>query len=370
MVTQIPTSISWSYLHFLGCTHRDLFAIFADATLRRTIESETWENPGRILSLVFQKIPLTDERKAKIHSGSLNETFSVYRTKIEDTDIRILLYSDMDFPQELHNIPNPPFLLYVRGNIVSEGINIGMVGSRQATPYGEQIVKSFIPKLVRAGISIVSGGALGIDGLSHETALQYQGHTIVVLGSGIDRPYPRSHEPLFERVIRSGGAVVSQFPIGMEAAPYTFPQRNEIIAGLSRGLIVVEAKEKSGSLITAQLALEMGKDVFAIPSDISRRNSLGANRLIQNASAKLLLSPDDILNEYGLSLATSVAVPNSENSLERNILIVLDGNECTVDRLAEALRANTTEIQAELGKMEIFGTIRRNISGKYSLSHD
>lgn len=132
-----------------------------------------------------------------------------------------------------------------------------MVGSREATPYGEQIVKSFVPKLVRAGISIVSGGALGVDSLAHESAIGAGGHTIVVLGSGVDRPYPRAHEHLFDRVVEAGGAVVSHFPMGTDAAPYTFPQRNEIIAGLSRGLVVVEAKERSGSLITAQLALEM-----------------------------------------------------------------------------------------------------------------
>jgi DNA processing protein len=195
-----------------------------------------------------------------------------------------------------------------------------------------------------------------------------------VLGSGIDKPYPKVHEHLFDRIVEKGGAVLSHFPVGTPAAPYTFPQRNEIIAGLSRGLVVVEAKERSGSLITAQLALEMGKDVFAVPSDISRRNSLGANRLIQNASAKLLLSPDDILDEYGL---TEVSPENraresdagSQTPLERNILVALDGNPLSIDALADSLRSDIREIQIELGKMEILGTIARNISGQYSLHH-
>lgn len=231
----------------------------------------------------------------------MKESFADYQTRISGTDIQIFLHSDAEYPRELHDIPNSPFLIYVRGNLETIGIKIAMVGSRESTPYGEQIVKSFVPRLVQSGISIVSGGALGIDGLAHESAMRSGGHTIVVFGSSIDQPYPKSHICLFEKVVASGGALVSHFPIGMAAAPYTFPQRNEIIAGLSRGLIVVEAKEKSGSLITAQIALEMGKDVFAVPSDISRRNSLGCNRLIQNASAKLVLSPDDILDEYGLS---------------------------------------------------------------------
>ncbi len=136
---------------------------------------------------------------------------------------------------------------------------------------------------------------------------------------------------------------------------------------------MVEAKEKSGSLITAQLSLEMGKDVFAVPSDISRRNSLGCNRLIQNASAKLLLSPNDILEEYGLFPISSTKTYDTElapkNALEKNILIILDGKTLTIDEMERSLGVASREIQIELGKMEIYGTIRRNISGQYTLLH-
>lgn len=192
----------------------------------------------------------------------------------------------------------------------------------------------------------------------------------MVLGSGVDVPYPRTHIHLFDTIVEHGGAVISHFPLGFPAAPYTFPQRNEIIAGLVRGLIVVEAKERSGSLITAQLALEMGKDVFAIPSDISRKNSLGTNRLIQNASAKLLISPDDILEEYGLTPEPAhVVFSGSGSVLERNILTILDGTTLTIDALSEMLRVRVEEIQIELGKMEIFGTITRNSLGQYTLHH-
>lgn len=165
---------------------------------------------------------------------------------------------------------------------------------------------------------------------------------------------------MFDTIVQRGGAVISHFPLGFAAAQYTFPQRNELIAGISRGILIVEAKERSGSLITAQLALEMGKDVFAIPSDISRKNSLGSNRLIQNASAKLIISPDDILEEYGLTPIGSSVVSSSSSVLERNILTILDGTSLTVDALADSLQVSVEEIQIELGKMEIFGTITRN----------
>jgi len=142
-----------------------------------------------------------------------------------------------------------------------------------------------------------------------------------------------------------------------------------VIAGLARGIVVIEAKERSGSLITAQLGLEMGKDIFAIPSDISRKNSLGANRLIQNASAKLLISPDDLLQEYGITPQAITKHAPSGSRLEQHILSILDGTAHTVDGLADALQVRVDEIQIELGKMEIFGTITRNNFGQYSLNH-
>ena len=155
------------------------------------------------------------------------------------------------------------------------------MGSRESTPYGESIVTAFTPSLVQAGYSIVSGGALGIDAESHRVTLDTGGHTIAVVGCGVDIFYPARHRSLYERILANGGAIVSQFPLSVEARPYMFPMRNEIIAGLSIGVMVVEAREKSGSLITARLALEQGKDVFIPPSDIGRQNSWGTLRFLQ-----------------------------------------------------------------------------------------
>lgn len=366
--------IHWSYLHFLGCTHLDLFALAQRQEFAKSVDSGEFLINTDVFRQMVHSLPATPERKSKILANFSANPYDAYAKRFENSDVRILSARDVEFPAELLVAPNPLFLLYVRGDLAPSKLRIGFVGSREATPYGEQIVKSFVPALARAGISIVSGGALGIDSLSHEAAIQANGHTIVVLGSGVDRPYPRAHEHLFDRIVQVGGAVVSHFPMGTDAAPYTFPQRNEIIAALSRGLVVVEAKERSGSLITAQLALEMGKDVFAIPSDIGRRNSLGTNRLIQSASAKLLLSPEDLLEEYGIRPESALSAlrrshTKSSDSLEYRILSVIDGNPMNADSLAESLRVGISEIQVELGKMEIFGTIARDISGNYFANH-
>jgi DNA processing protein len=167
----VESSAIFPYLHFLGFTHRDLFAIFGNEPLCRLVVAQLRETPGTAFNAIFHNIPLTDERKAKIHSAHLGEPFDAFEKRLAKIDARVFLHSETDYPQELLDIPNVPFLVYVRGQLDPNALKIGMVGSREATPYGEQIVKSFVPKLARAGISIISGGALGIDSLAHETAI-------------------------------------------------------------------------------------------------------------------------------------------------------------------------------------------------------
>lgn len=164
--------IFWSYLHALGLSHRDLFHISKIDAVIDSIASEYERDPISIINKVLQQLPGTPKKKAKILTASLQESFAEYSKKLQKLDVRIYLYSDDNFPEELRTIPSPIFLLYVRGTLELSRLRIAVVGSRQATPYGEQIVTSFLPKLVQANISIVSGGALGIDGLAHETTLR------------------------------------------------------------------------------------------------------------------------------------------------------------------------------------------------------
>lgn len=212
--------------------------------------------------------------------------------------IEIVTIGDADYPELLMNISAPPIALYVKGDIslLSSDLAIAMVGTRNATPYGKRAAFNFGLELAKRGITVVSGGAVGIDSYSHRGALQAGGKTVCVLGCGIEYDYLKKNEELRNNIAKTG-ALVSEYPPDYPASRFTFPQRNRIISGLAKGVLVVEAGVKSGSLITANLALEQNRDVFAVPGDISSDVSYGTNRLIK-AGAKPVTEIADILEEY------------------------------------------------------------------------
>ena len=203
------------------------------------------------------------------------------------------------YPQQLKNIYNPPNKIYVLGNkeILKES-GIAIVGARRATEYGKKVAFKFSKELSASGINIISGLAVGIDTYAHLGSLQQEciGKTIGVLGSGLDVIYPKQNINLAKEILKRGGCIISEYPLGTKPEKIHFPQRNRIISGLSKGVLVVEASEKSGSLITADFALEQGKDVFAIPGDIWKLTSIGTNSLIKQG-AKLVNDYVDILEE-------------------------------------------------------------------------
>ena len=202
-----------------------------------------------------------------------------------------------DFPQLLSEIYAPPSVFYWQGAEVCEEKNIAIIGSRKAHRYAQEVVSYFVPELVQHGWTIVSGGALGADSMAHREAVKAGGATVVVLGSGLLRPYPSSHKNLFDSVLKNGGTLVSAFPLETQARPGNFPARNRIIAGLSHGCVVVQAAKKSGARITAQFALEQGREVFAVPGPVGDELSVGCHALIQEG-AKLVGSVEDILVEF------------------------------------------------------------------------
>lgn len=214
--------------------------------------------------------------------------------RIEEINIENKFY-----PQQLKNIYNPPNKIYVLGNkeILKES-GIAIVGARRATEYGKKVAFEFSKELSASGINIISGLALGIDTYAHLGTLQQDGpgKTIAVLGSGLDVIYPKQNIYLAKEILKRGGCIISEYPLGTKPEKLHFPQRNRIISGLSKGVLVVEASEKSGSLITADFALEQGKDVFAVPGDISKLTSIGTNSLIKQG-AKLVTNYIDILEE-------------------------------------------------------------------------
>lgn len=212
--------------------------------------------------------------------------------------IEELKITDNEYPQTLKKIYDPPRSIYVLGN--KELLNktgIAIVGSRDATEYGKHISSKMARELAEKGINIISGLAIGIDEYAHIGALQQdKGKTIAVLGSGIDQLYPKQNIELARKIVKSGGCIISEYPIGTKPDKKNFPQRNRIISAISQGILVVEAGEKSGALITAEFGLEHGKEIFAVPGDITKRQSKGCNLLIKDG-AKVVLSSQDILEE-------------------------------------------------------------------------
>lgn len=211
----------------------------------------------------------------------------------------VIFYHDLRYPRQLLELPQPPLALFYVGNFeLLTHPMIGFVGARDATAYGKQIVENFIPQLVAENYAIVSGLAKGIDSYSHHSAIQAEGYTIAVVGCGVDICYPKEVFPIYSEM-KENHLIVSEYPAGTTPKKHHFPMRNRIIAGLCQGLVVVEAKERSGSLITAQQALENGREVFAIPGEIISGRSNGCHRLIQDG-AKCVITPQDILEELPL----------------------------------------------------------------------
>lgn len=235
----------------------------------------------------------------KYQRPKINPDWEMERLIKEGIDL--ITINDKAYPELLKEIYIPPSLLYIRGNLKSsDRISLGVVGTRQLSTYGHRITPLITADLARAGLTIISGLAKGIDTLAHKAALKANGRTIAVLGSGLDKKniYPQVNQHLSE-VISQEGALLSEFPIGTKPFAQNFPQRNRIVAGLSLGILIIEAPKKSGALITARNALEQNRDVFAIPGSIFSRNSLGPNNLIK-LGAKLVNQASDILDELNL----------------------------------------------------------------------
>lgn len=278
----------------------------------------------------------------------------------------ILTLADAAYPQRLLDAPDPPTVLYVKGR--TELLNapaLAIVGSRNATPQGESNAEAFAAALADAGLTIVSGLALGIDAAAHRGGLRGKGSTIAVIGTGIDRVYPARNQSL-ARDIAEHGAIVSEFPLGTPALRENFPRRNRIISGLARGCLVVEAAERSGSLITARLAGEQGRDVFAIPGSIHSPLSKGCHKLIRQG-AKLVDDARDILDELGVTAATdktAAAAPAVTTETAR-LLDSIGYDPCDMDTLASRSGLTAEGLYAILLQMELDGRIASLPGGRF-----
>lgn len=223
----------------------------------------------------------------------------------------VLVLDDGTYPALLREIPDPPITLYVRGRWMEcvEAPSVAIVGSRGCSTYGKSVAGVLARELASRGVTIVSGLARGIDAAAHRGALEAGGRTVAVLGTGVDEVYPRDHQKLANEIVEAGGALVSQFPLGTPPVAENFPYRNRIISGLSLGVVLVEAAENSGSLITARLAMEQNREVLAVPGNITARNSFGTNYLIKSAGAKLVQQWQDVAAELPADVAARLLPP-------------------------------------------------------------
>jgi len=292
--------------------------------------------------------------------------------KIQQHDIEVVIWDDVEYPMLLKNIPHPPPVLYIRGDIQpNDEWSIAIVGTRRATNYGKQATIDIVGFLARNRITVVSGLARGIDGVAHDESLKSGGRTIAVLGSGVDIIYPPEHRKLAERIIENG-ALISDYPPGTSVEASNFPPRNRIISGMSRAVVVIEAGRKSGALITAAFAVEQGKDVFAVPGTIYAPQSSGANLLIQQGAFPLL-NPNDLIEVLDLSLvnkqrdARTVLPSNSTESQIYNLLLL---ESLHVDEIQEQANLPIEEVSAALTIMELKGMIKQIGSMRYMAVHE
>jgi DNA processing protein len=296
------------------------------------------------------------------HSKAQAELKTVSKAGIVVTTLK-----DPGYPKSLAAIANPPPILYIKGELLPEDHQaVAIVGSRKASPYGVRTAESMAQELSVYGFTIVSGLARGVDSAAHAGALAAGGRTLAVLGCGLDIQYPPENTKLYREIIQQG-AVISEFPLGTPPLPEHFPHRNRIISGLSLGTLVVEATERSGSLITAQCALEQGREVFAIPGNLGAVNSQGTNRLIK-AGAKLVEEIQDILEELQPQLGTERRVltksPQTRlEPMEDALYAMLSDEPRHIDELITQSRLSSAQVSGVLLQLELKGTVK-HLSGQ------
>lgn len=311
---------------------------------------------------------------------TFRNTFSLqeYTKQLDEKQVSFITLQDNNYPVLLKQIKNPPFVLYIKGDkeILSQRLEnqdnkyIGVVGTRKITQYGREVTELLTSELVAAGFVIVSGLAIGVDAIAHQTSIKNDGKTIAVLGCGVDCCYPRENLSIYNSIIKGNGAIVSEFPLAAKPSIGSFPSRNRIIAGLSIGVLVTEGAEDSGALITAEDALENNRKVFAVPGPITSSLSKGPNKLLAKG-AKLATSIQDITRELGI-MNHEARVKKTKHikgdSREEQIVIDLLQNESLhFDEIVRRTQTDATRIGTLLSLMEMKGIIKSLDAGMYGL---
>lgn len=331
-----------------------------DGVFRASLQQlEACQLPAAVAQAVFNKAAF---KRAEKELAALRQV----------ADCRLIHWAEPEFPQTLLQIYDPPVLLYVRGDAHILNLPaISIVGTRRPTLYGTQMAEKLARELAARGLVIISGMARGIDAIAHQGALAANGRAIGVLGTGINVCYPKENKKLYDKVLERG-AILSEFPLGTHPAPENFPIRNRIVAGMPLGAVIVEGAQYSGSLITARLAMEFGREVFGVPGNATQPVSFAPNQLIKQG-AKLVTCADDVIEELPTPVRAALVRAEQPESKERNLLVTASLNEKEkviygtlspeepkpIDDIVEASGLNSSEVLATLFDLEMKGIVRQ-----------
>lgn len=311
---------------------------------------------------------LSNEKVISFEKYRNNFDIKIYFEKLKKLEIKVVTFLDDNYPQNLEGIDGAPLVLYYKGTLKKNDINsVAIVGSRKMTSYGREVAELFSGQLANFGVTIISGLARGIDTVAHKACLANGGRTIAVLGNGLDSVYPSENIFLANEIIKNGGAIISEYPLGYPALPVNFAIRNRIVSGLSTAVIVIEGAEKSGTLITASNAAEQSKTVFTIPGQITSPLSYVPLFLLKNG-AKIATSPKDIMEELDFNLKINpeeVEKVMPDTPEQEKILEILSNEPLHMDELVRISKMPTSVISARLTIMEMKGMVKNMGRGIY-----
>lgn len=317
---------------------------------------------SEVLQNSFSKWNVHDGIKEKYSENSLRQLYDQQFTQLNEEKVEFITILDNNYPESLKNITTPPVVLFYKGNIsLLNQKSIAVVGTRIPTPYSDKICLKLIPELVNYGFCIISGFQRGVDQIAHKEAIKNNGRTIAVLGTGIDEKYPSNYREM-HKLFGEKNLIITEFPFHTKPFPGNFPSRNRIVAGLSQGVLVIEAAIKSGSLNTASHALEQGKDVWCVPGSIFSNQSTGTNYLIQQG-AKLITSTNDILGD-NIQRREAVELPVELNHA-KDIYIFIQENNPDLDQILTEMSYSAKYVLPILSELELIGMIKKMEDSTY-----
>lgn len=352
------TALTWSWLNVL--TSKRLEALekaYGDLT----------KALGQLDERLLRELGCRDETVYATLNRREEFDPEAYEQELKKRDLSFLTIDDPEYPAHLKEIPDAPVFLYWRGDLsILDQPCLALVGTREMSDYGQRVTEQFVPEIVRAGFVTVSGLALGIDAAVARETMAAGGKTVAVLGHGLGKIYPSENARLAQEIVENGGLYLSEFPLDVIPGKYTFPARNRIIAGLSLGTVVLEAPKGSGALITADLALDYGREVFVVPGQIFDPNYAGSHRMLSKGHAKLVGSAADVLTELGVVVPETSAAPyDPRNATEAALLKVLTSLPQTADDLMERSGLPAAQVASTLTMMELSGAVKQAGHGQW-----